>query len=92
MNQLTLRGFDRDLERELRRIAKEEGVSLNQAALRLLRKGAGLSNRGTRPIGNALDAFVGCITDEDAKDIEAAVHRDDEIDLAAQKRARTRGH
>ena len=42
MNQITVRGFDDELSASLRRLAKREGISLNQAALRLLRKGAGL--------------------------------------------------
>ncbi len=47
MNELTVRGFDKELERRLRQVAKEQGVSLNRAALILLREGAGLGqNRG----------------------------------------------
>jgi hypothetical protein len=33
VKQLTVRGFDKDLERRLRDVAKTRGVSLNQAAL-----------------------------------------------------------
>ena len=43
MNQITVRGFDDELSACLRRLAKREGLSLNQAALRLLRRGAGLA-------------------------------------------------
>ena len=42
MKQLTIRGFDKRLEREIRELAAREGVSLNKAVLRLLRRGAGL--------------------------------------------------
>ena len=42
MKQLTVRGFDDDLERSIRQLARREGISLNQAALKLLRRGAGL--------------------------------------------------
>jgi hypothetical protein len=90
MTQLTLRGFDPDLERALRRVAKEEGVSLNQAALRLLRKGAGLSGAVPHPIGSGLDAFLGTLTAEDALQVDAAVREADRADLAFQKRARSR--
>ena len=49
MNQLTVRGFDDELSAIMRRLAKQEGISLNQAALRLLRKGAGITTaRGIR--------------------------------------------
>ena len=44
MEQLTVRGFGEDLSAAIRRLAAEEQVSLNQAALRLLRRGAGLSD------------------------------------------------
>ncbi len=33
MNQITVRGFDDELSACLRRLAKREGLSLNQAAL-----------------------------------------------------------
>ena len=42
MKQLTVRGFDDDLERAIRQLARRERISLNQAALKLLRRGAGL--------------------------------------------------
>jgi len=37
VKQLTVRGFDKELERRLRDVARTKGVSLNQAALILLR-------------------------------------------------------
>lgn len=90
MTQLTLRGFERELELELRKLARREGVSLNQAALMLLRKGAGLSSRLTQPIGDALDPFVGSITAEDTAAAEEAVRRADEAELALHRRAKAR--
>ena len=42
MNQLTVKGFDDELDAIMRRLARQEGISLNQAALKLLREGAGL--------------------------------------------------
>ncbi|MBM4396262.1 MAG: toxin-antitoxin system HicB family antitoxin [Deltaproteobacteria bacterium] len=64
MKQLTLRGFDKDLERRLRREAAEQGVSLNRAALRLLRRGAGIATERAAPpvIGTSLDDLIGCWT------------------------------
>ena len=49
MNQLTVRGFDKGLERRLRQVARDRGVSLNRAALILLREGAGLGAPPGRP-------------------------------------------
>ena len=45
MNQLTVRGFGDELGESIRRLAQREGISLNQAALKLLRKGAGLTGQ-----------------------------------------------
>ncbi len=38
MNQLTVRGFDKDLQRCLREFARRQGVSLNRAAVTLMRR------------------------------------------------------
>jgi hypothetical protein len=61
--QLTLRGFDGDLEKAIRTLAKQEGISLNLAALMLLRRGAGLergkSNVNPNAIGASYDDLIG---------------------------------
>jgi hypothetical protein len=71
--QLTLRGFDTELERALVKEARASGLSLNQAAVKLLRRGAGLAT-GPAPnaIGNALDHLIGTWTADDAKRMAAA--------------------
>ena len=46
MRQLTIRGFDDRLERALCALARERGISLNRAALLLMRQGAGLGSEG----------------------------------------------
>ena len=88
MTQLTLRGFDRALERALRRVAREDGVSLNQAALKLMRKGAGVAAANQAPIGRGLDPFVGTMSVEDAKAVEDAVRDSDRADLQSQRSRR----
>ena len=67
MKQLTIRGLDERLERRLRELAAEQRISLNRAALALMRRGAGLSNRrgSTDAVGSALDKFIGVWSDED---------------------------
>ena len=63
VNQLTLRGFDAELERRLREVARKRSISLNRAALFLMRKGAGLApaerGPGSESIGAGLDKFIG---------------------------------
>ena len=82
MRQLTVRGFDDELSDRLRGLAQREGISLNQAALRLLRKGAGLSDaaRDTDKIGSSLDHLFGSWTREEADEFDAAVAEFETID------------
>ncbi len=44
MTQLTLRGLDPELEKRLRELAARDQLSLNKAALKLMRRGAGLES------------------------------------------------
>ena len=38
VQQLSLRGFDEELERRIRQLARREKISLNKAALMLMRR------------------------------------------------------
>ena len=69
MNQLSLRGFDKELARRIRELARREGVSLNKAALLLMRRGAGIGDETTpdAAIGGALDEFIGTWSATDEK-------------------------
>jgi plasmid stability protein len=82
MNQLTVRGFDDDLSASLRRLAKREGISLNQAALRLLRKGAGLTDGQERAntVGSSLDHLIGKWTETEALQFDSALQVFESID------------
>ena len=74
MKQLTLRGFDAALERRLRELASEMQISLNRAALLLMRRGAGLTEtrRPDEEVGDALDSFIGVWSDgQEAELLEA---------------------
>ena len=61
MHQLTIRGFDDELTDRIRQLARREGISLNRAVLRLLRRGAGLGERDDKPdvVGDSLDHLIG---------------------------------
>ena len=75
MHQLTLRGFDAALLERIRRIANQEGISLNQAVLRLLRRGAGIgAPQGGQPVvGASLDHLIGTWTPAEADAMERAL-------------------
>jgi len=83
MKQLTLRGFDAELERCLRARAREKGWSLNRAALDLLRRGAGVGLGGARPmeVGEALDEFAGSWGAAEAAQVLKAVEVCEAIDV-----------
>ena len=82
MRQLTVRGFDDELSSAIHGLAQREGISLNKAALRLLRKGAGLADgsedRGK--IGSSLDHLIGSWTQEEADEFDAALQEFEKID------------
>ncbi len=82
MNQLTVEGFDDALADSIRRIAEQEGLSLNQTAAMLLRKGAGLQEEaaGNDTAGSSLDHSTGTRgpaeadeTDEALEELEASM-------------------
>ena len=57
--QLTIRGLSPELEKRLQQLAVEEQISLNKAALKLLAKGAGLTEEKKTVIGHDLDHLFG---------------------------------
>ncbi|MBE3124002.1 MAG: hypothetical protein IMZ65_04290 [Planctomycetes bacterium] len=73
IKQLTLRGFDKELERRLRTEARAGDLSLNRAALKLLRRGAGL-DRATpaNAVGAALDHLIGTWSEADERTFRQA--------------------
>jgi hypothetical protein len=82
MNQLTIRGFDSRLERKIRQLARAEGISLNKAVLRLLRKGAGLGHDGPEheAVGDSLDHLFGTWTEEEALEFDSTMEDLSKVD------------
>ncbi len=82
MKQLTIRGFDSRLEQCLRELARERHLSLNRAALLLMRRGAGLAERGrtSGQVGTALDTFIGAWSQEQEDELLQALDPLDRID------------
>ena len=82
LNQLTVRGFDKDLQRSVREFARRYGVSLNRAAVTLMRRGAGLeqSTDAGHSVGDALDHFVGSWSAQDEREVLAEVSVFEEIE------------
>jgi hypothetical protein len=82
MNQLTLRGFDKKLRQKIEELARRKNLSLNKAALELMRKGAGLEERLPSPhiVGNSLDDFIGSWSKSREQELLEAVVRFEGID------------
>ena len=81
MNQLTIRGFDGELLRRLNILAQSEGLSLNQAALKMMRRGAGME-RGERSfgIGESIHKYAGIWSEQEAQEFEQATASFEQID------------
>ena len=75
MNQLTIRGFDDELKESIWGLAEREGISLNRAAVKLLKRGAGLMDggKGRGKVGNSLDHLIGTMSREEADELEAII-------------------
>lgn len=86
VTQLTLRGFDPELEKRLRELAERDHLSLNKAALKLMRRGAGLEATpgNHRPIGDRLKRFSGRMSPEEARQIDQAIEQAREQDKEIQ--------
>lgn len=71
MDHLSLRGIDKELARRIREFARGEHVSLNKAALLLMRRGAGLLGRQPSEVtvGDAWNRFIGRWSTADEKDL-----------------------
>jgi len=82
MKQLSIRGFDKELERRIRELAEARNISLNKAAVLLLRKGAGLGE--TKPhvniIGDSLDEFIGSWAEKDESEFLECVEVFEQVD------------
>ena len=85
MNQLTVRGLEDEPAERIQRLAKRDGTSLNQAALKLLRKGAGLADPGQGPdtVGSSLDHLIGTWSEDEAAEMDAALEEFGVIDEVA---------
>lgn len=81
MKQLTVRGLGDELVRAIRRLANRDGTSLNRAAVKLMRRGAGLDDgQGADAVGSSLDHLIGTWSDAEADEFEQALRDFETID------------
>ena len=81
-NQITVRGLDPETERHVRELASRLHISLNRAAVMLIRKGAGLreDNSGPDVVGQSLDSFIGSWSREDEAKLLDSIREMEQID------------
>lgn len=80
MTQITVRISDPEMEKALRRKAKESGKSLNKVVLELLQGGAGLKQGKKKAPGASLAKFAGKWTEKDVREFEEAIRSCEQID------------
>ncbi len=93
MKQLTLRGFDKELKVRLEGLARDRSISLNRAALLLMRRGAGLAGLSDHAadysidrsvvaptIGSALDGFIGVWSEDEEREFLRSIDDLDRVD------------
>ncbi len=80
--------MDDEVDAILRQLAKREGISLNKAALKLLKKGAGIADTAQanpNAIGTALDDLFGVWSQEEAERFDTALEDFETVDEGAWK-------
>ena len=82
LKQLTVRGFDKELDRRLRNQAQADRVSLNRAALKLMRRGAGLDSGvpSSTAVGSGLDHLIGTWSESDERSLRKATAAFERVD------------
>lgn len=83
LTRLTIRGIGPRVAAEIRRIAKEQGVSLDRAAQMLLERGAGIEPQkkpAPKTIGHDLDHLFGTWTDEEATAFLESIRSCEQVD------------
>ena len=85
MNQLTIRGFDAELATYIQDLARREGISLNRAVMRLIRRGADLDLDDADVVGSSLDHLMGTWSAEEADRFDRALADFSRIDEAMWK-------
>lgn len=80
MTQITVRISDPEMEKALRRMAKESGKSLNKVVLELLQGGSGRKQGKKKAPGASLAKFAGKWTERDVREFEEATRSCEQID------------
>lgn len=80
MTTMTLRGIDEPLSQALKELARNQGVSLNTLALRLIREATGVDKRKRTVEHHDLDMLAGTWSDNDELEFKNATRSLEAID------------
>ena len=80
MAQITLRGMDPEIEREIRRMAKKRGKSLNRVILDMICEHAGVTKKDKKPLADSLKKLAGGWSEKDASEFLESIKSCEQID------------
>ena len=73
MGAITVRNLPPELARLIRQRAKRDKVSLNRVVINLLEEATGLGRRPREEVHTDLDRFFGCVSKEEAEELDHAI-------------------
>ena len=80
MTQITLRGMDPEIEREVRRLARKMGKSLNHVILDMIYHHTGPKKGDKRPLANSLRTLAGGWSEREASEFLESIKSCEQID------------
>lgn len=80
MGQITLRGMDSEVEKEIRRISKETGKSINSVIQDIIYKHTGHHRKGQVPHAVSLRKLAGNWSEKEASEFLEAIQSCRQID------------
>ena len=80
MAQITLRGMDPELEKEIRRMARENNKSLNRVILDIIYRFTGLDKGYKKPKANSLKGLAGGWSQKEASEFLKSIRSCEKID------------
>ncbi len=80
MNQITIRGIKPEVDREIRRLAKESGKSLNRVILDMIHLNSGLQSKNKKSSSESLGELAGGWGEKEATEFLESIKSCEQID------------
>jgi len=85
MSQITLIGIDEEVEKKIRRMARQKGKSLNKVILDMIYQHTGLKKKSQEPRGGSLRKLAGGWSQKQAETFFESIKSCEQIDEAMWK-------